>query len=288
MKIAAIDIGSNSVRLMVSADCRTLYKRINTTRLGEGLAQSGVLLPEAIARTVSAVQGFKAHAEKAGCEKIYCFATAAVRSSQNGYALVEGVKRSCGLDVDVLSGEDEAKIGLLGAAGFNDGGIIDLGGASTEIVIQQCGNQIYSKSVDIGVVRLYDVAGRDKDKLNAEITEIIKEFGEIKANGKTIYAIGGTATTLASVKLALPIYAPEKVHGTKLTDEQVKALGDYILTLSVLDVKDLPGMDSRRADVIGGGCLLLYQIMQMLGVNSVTVSERDNLEGYVLLKEGNI
>ncbi|MBO5327808.1 MAG: hypothetical protein J6B04_01390 [Clostridia bacterium] len=288
MKLAAIDVGSNSVRLMVSVDGKTLYKRINTTRLGEGLAQSGILLPEAISRTVGAIEGYKAHALKAGCTKIYCFATAAVRSSQNGAEFVSEVKRVCDLDVDVLSGEDEAKIGLLGAVGTKDGGIIDVGGASTEIIMQRCGNRVFTKSLDVGVVRLYDIAGRDKDKLGEAVDQSLTALNNVKAEGKAIYAIGGTATTLASVKLGLPMYDPAKVHGTKLTVDEIKVLGEYILTLSVLDVKDLPGMDSRRADVIGGGCILLYKTMQKLGIDSVTVSENDNLEGYVLLKEGNL
>ena len=133
MKISAIDVGSNSVRLMVMADGKTLYKQIETTRLAEGLANSGVLTPQAIERTARAVQMFAAASELNGAGVPAVFATAAVRSSSNGRQFVERVKQLTGIDVDVISGEEEAKCGILGALGRRDGGIVDLGGASTEI-----------------------------------------------------------------------------------------------------------------------------------------------------------
>ncbi|MBE7088939.1 MAG: hypothetical protein E7370_05455 [Clostridiales bacterium] len=286
MKLAAIDIGSNSVRLLISANGKILFKGVNTTRLGEGLAKSGKLLPEAILRTANAVAQYFAKAQSENCQKIYAFATEAVRSAQNGQDFVDKVKQLCNLQVEVLSGEEEAKVGILGALGASDGGIIDIGGASTEIIIQNCNNLIYSKSVGVGVVRLYDLAKREPEALEQVILQKLQQFKGVPLLNKPFYAIGGTATTLASVKLGLPVYDAKKIDGTKLYAQNIKALADYFLTLSVNDVKDLPGMDPRRADVIGGGALLLYHAIKMLNIDFVTVSEKDNLEGFLILKEG--
>lgn len=123
MKISVMDIGSNSVRLMIMSDGKTLLKTLNTTRLGEKIADSGMLSDGAMRRTVNAVLQFKQLSETNGAEKIYAFATAAVRSAKNGYVFVDKVKRDCDIDIDVISGEEEAKIGIIGAIGENDGGI---------------------------------------------------------------------------------------------------------------------------------------------------------------------
>ncbi len=285
MKISAIDVGSNSVRLMVMADGKTLFKKIETTRLGEGLASSGELTPAAIERTARAVQTFAAAAELEGAGAPYVFATAAVRSSSNGRQFTERVKQLCGIDVDVISGEEEAKIGMLGALGERDGGIVDVGGASTEITLQGGGVCTYSKSVNIGTVRLFDLAGQDRSALQAVIDERLADYGDLSLAGTQMYAIGGTATNLAAVKLGLEKYDPSVVHGTVLTAAELGEMADRLLSLSVEQRKLLPGMDVRRADVIGGGCLLMYSILKKFGAEYVTVSENDNLEGYVFLKK---
>ena len=150
-KFAVIDVGSNSVRLMFVADGKVLYKALNTTRLGDGLAASSMLKDEAIARSVNAVVEFYDRAIAEGAEGVYAFATAAVRSATNGQAFVDGVRALRPLSVEVITGEEEAEIGILGALGNADGGVIDVGGASTEIVIKEQGELIFKKSVNIGV-----------------------------------------------------------------------------------------------------------------------------------------
>ena len=112
MKYAVIDIGSNSVRLMFVANGKVLYKRLNTTRLGEGLASSSILKTEAIERTASAVATFYQVAKEEGAKSIYAFATAAVRTAENGGEFIERVKNLCGLIVDVVAGEKEAELGI--------------------------------------------------------------------------------------------------------------------------------------------------------------------------------
>ena len=286
MKISAIDIGSNSVRLMMWADGTTLYKRLATTRLGQGIQFTGELAPEAIERTAQAIASFKREAEEWGADRLYAFATAAVRSAKNRQDFLNRVKQVCGVEVEVVSGRDEAKLGILGALKGRDGGIIDVGGASTEVTYRRDGQTLYSFSGDIGTVRLYDTAGRNVDKLKAAISQFMREYPPFNAKNLQTFAIGGTATTIASVKHGLKVYDPKITDGTRLTADEIQAAAEKILSMSVEEVANIAGMEPRRADVIGGGMLLLCAVMRNFGVEEITVSESDNLEGFVMLKEG--
>ncbi len=285
MKISAIDIGSNSVRLATVADGKTLYKRLETTRLGEGLSFCGRLKEEAIERTAQAVRRFADEARADAAEKIYAFATAAVRSSENGADFVKCAKDICGIEVEVLSGETEAKCGILGALRGGDGGIIDIGGASTEITVCSGGKTLYTKSVNVGTVRLFDAAGRDSKKLIPVIDGKIAEYGNFTASSFKMYAIGGTATRLAAVKCGVTEYRPEVTDGTVLTYEDVDRLSRMLLTLPVEEIRATT-ICKKSADVVGGGALLLKRLMEKLSLSQVTVSESDNLEGFIMLKEG--
>lgn len=283
-----IDIGSNSVRLGSFADGKTLYKRLATTRLGEGLAFTGKLKAEAIERTALAVKDFVSSAKAENTQRIYIFATEAVRSALNGEDFTRKVKELCGMEVDVLSGEEEAEIGLSGALGNADGGMIDLGGASTEVTVRENGRVVYSKSLKLGAVRLYDLAGRDKQKLLRVIAEKIVGYGDFSAENYNMYGVSGTATTLAALKHGLKVYDPNVTHGTVLYLSEVQNYADMLLSTPVKDIEKLLTVDSRRADIIGGGSLFLAEIMKKFKIDKITVSESDNLEGYLLYKEGRI
>ncbi|MDE6442208.1 MAG: hypothetical protein K2L12_05615 [Clostridia bacterium] len=285
MRTAIIDIGSNSVRLAIVADGKTLSKQLATTRLGEGLSTYGVLNAEAIERTAQAVCTFKAQAECEGIKSIYAFATAAVRSAPNGGDFVRRVYDLCGIKVDVISGEQEAQIGLMGALKGADGGIIDVGGASTEVTIRNNGNIIFAKSVNIGTVRLYDLAGRDRTKLEKVIDSKLEEYGNVSASAYDMYTIGGTASRLASIKHGLKEYHPEITDGTRVTVEEMAGFADKLLTMPVEEIRATT-ICTNSADIVGGGCLLIYKLMKKLGLNVLTVSESDNLEGYYMLKAG--
>ena len=285
MKISAIDIGSNSVRLALVSDGKTLYKRIRTTRLGEGLSFSGSMKDEAIERTALAVADFVNRAKAEKTDKLYAFATAAVRSASNKAQFLARVKQLCGLEIDVISGETEAKIGILGALGNNDGGIIDVGGASTEVTFRAGGRTVYSKSVNVGTVRLFDLAARNKQQLLRIISEKIEEYGEFSAENVNMRAIGGTATRLAAIKHNLLQYTPEVTDGTNFTVGELEKYADGLLSTPV-EIIRANTICSASAEVIGGGCLLLAEIMKKLKIKSLTVSERDNLEGYIIYKEG--
>ena len=282
MKIAAIDIGSNSVRLMMWADGKTLYKRINTTRLGEGLVSTGVMSPAAMQRTAAAVRDFAAAAAEEGAAKVYAFATAAVRRAANREEFLGEVRRVAGIEVDVISGEEEAEIGILGALGNSDGGMIDVGGASTEVTVARGGRIVYAVSADVGAVRLRDACGEERAALETFIAERIAVYGEVPPFNA--YAIGGTATSLAALALELEPYDPARTDGLVLSAADVLRWAEKLLSLSMGERLALKGMDPRRADVLGGGALLLYRVMRAVGAEQVTVSEKDNMEGYLVCK----
>ncbi len=284
MKIAIIDIGSNSVRLALTAGGKTLYKRVETARLSEGLGISGKLTETAIIRTAKAVDGFKKQALRDGAEKVYVFATEAVRSASNGAEFVKHTKERYGIDVDVISGETEADIGLLGALGSDDGGIIDLGGASCEVTVRSGGSVIYCKSVGIGAVRILENCNRDRLKIENYISEKLPLYGDFNASSYDMYGISGTAITLSAVKNKLEVYDPKITHGTVLTTGEIGELADRFLSLSVEEIKKIAGMVVWRADIIGGATLFLYRLLQKLHISEITVSENDNLEGYLIYK----
>lgn len=280
-KFAVIDIGSNSVRLMFVADGKVLYKGLNTTRLGEGIAQKPVLNAAAIERSARAVEFFYQKARQEGAEEVLAFATAAVRSAENGNQFVDRVKELCGLQVAVISGEEEAEIGILGALGEADGGVVDIGGASTEIVVKEKGVLVYKKSVNIGVVRLKDKCGRDKNALIKEAKLAAKEFGQVPAGG-VLHGIGGTATTIAAQILRLAEYRPEKITGARISAKQIRELADKLSTMTVEEIAALPCMPKGRADVLTGGAVLLATLMQELKIDALIASDTDNLEGYAI------
>lgn len=282
MRIAAIDTGSNSVRLLMWADGRSLYKKIETTRLAEGLSATGRLSDVAMRRTASAIAAFFEEAARGGADKIYVFATAAARRAQNGGEFVRMVKDAYGIDIDVISGEEEAEIGILGALGGADGGVIDVGGASSEVIVRKNGKTVYEKSLDLGAVRVTELCGGDRAKTETLIRKRLPFYGQIPKAHMT--AIGGTVTSVVALEKRLTIYDPAKVHGSVLSLETLQKWAGALLGMTQEERLALPGMDPRRADILGGGAMLLALIAEYAGVRSVTVSESDNLEGYIMRK----
>ena len=281
-KFGVIDIGSNSVRLMMSEGGKTLYKKVKITRLSEGFSDMLTLSVEAIERTASAVSDFYSLAEENGAERIFAFATEAVRKAKNRQAFLSCVKEKCGLNVEVLSGETESEIGLIGALNGKEGGIIDIGGASTEISVYKENKIVYAKSVDIGVVRIKDVCGQQESAQEPYIASKIKEFDSVPES--RFFGIGGTATSIASVMQELAVYDPDKVDGFVIKKDGLSALKSRLYKLSLEEKRNLTGLQKERAEVITGGVKELEMIMEKLNLAEITVSERDNLEGYLALK----
>lgn len=282
MKYAVIDIGSNSVRLLLWADGCSLSKTVFTTRLGEGISFSPRLLPQAMDRTVAAISELQKKAQDFGAVKIYTFATAAVRSAVNGQDFIHTVYENCGIVPEVLSGEEEAEVGYLGALEGRDGGIIDVGGASSEITIGKNGKIIYAVSADVGAVRLKDVCGEDKQKLKKYIDEKILVYGTVPCCSMTL--IGGTATSLAALEYGVEPYDPKVIHHSTLTAERIGFWAEKLLSMKQSERLLLKGMDKKRADILGGGALLLYEILKKIRAEKVNVSETDNTEGYLMIK----
>lgn len=282
-KYAVIDIGSNSVRLMTLADGKVLYKTLETTRLGEGIAVRPVLQKQAIARTASAVCAFYERARSEGAEEVFAFATAAVRSAENREEFLSAVEALCSLRVEVVSGDEEARLGILGALGAQDGSIVDVGGASTEITVQKDGKIVYAKSVNVGVVRLKDGCGRGRTALESACRQAVGEFGNVPFV-PPVYAIGGTATTLGAVKTKMREYDGVRLTGTRVTAAEMRTLADRLCTMDEEEIRRLDGMHPKRADVIGGGAVLLAELMETLKLPEILISDSDNLEGYARKK----
>ena len=283
-KAAVIDIGSNSVRLMFWADGKVLYKQLSTTRLGEGTAFSLCLKEEAIERTARAVSAFAERAKREGAENIFAYATEAVRSAENKEVFLARVRQLSGLEVEVLSGETEAKLGLFGALGeHGDGGMIDVGGASTEVSFRKSGDLVFSVSIPLGAVRLYDLCHDSIKCLRNSVSPHLEKLSDAP-KGLPVYGVGGTATTLAAVYLKLERYSSSAVQGCRIKESELGPLTAQLLSLSAEERKQLPGMDARRADIIGGGAFLLTSVLKTLGADELIVSDSDNLEGYLAYK----
>ncbi len=274
-----IDIGSNSVRLMLSDGVNALSKENVITRIAEGQGEDSMLKDTAIERTALAVSFYANKAKTLGADKILIFATAAVRKAKNKFKFLDRVKELCGINVDVVSGEKEADIGFLGATGGIDGGVIDIGGASSEIIVKKGGKLLYSKSLNVGCVSINNAYGQDKDKIEEYLNKKIEEYGEVPPSN--FYAIGGTATSLCAIAQDLKEYSKDKVDGFVLSREQVEDLVEKLSHMTIAERNDIPCLQKGRGEVILGGAILLSIIMKKLGINYITVSEKDNLEGYL-------
>ena len=278
MRFGVIDIGSNSVRFMLSEGGLTKYKKVITTKLAKGMKDK-MLSNEAVERTVRAVSFFVEHALQEKVDKTLCYATAAVRSANNKEYFLEQVKKACGLDVEVVDGKTECLLGLMGACEGKDGAIIDVGGASTEIAVIKGGKVIYSHSLDVGAVKLTDAFLQNRENSQKYLLTLVKEYGDVPA--VNVKGIGGTATTVSAVLQELEIYDPLKVDGSFVSVKDLSSLIDRLYSMTIEERKKLKGLQPERAEVIGNGCLILLSVMQYLGIDGITVSEKDNLEGYL-------
>lgn len=282
MLYGVIDIGSNSVRLMMHNGVKTLYKKIKITALAENMGEQRVLTTEAIKRTALAVAEFVGFAKKQCADEIFAFATAAVRYAKNRAIFLDEVKNLCGVDVEVVSGEMEAELGYIGALNGSDGGVIDIGGASAEVIVCKNGEKIFGKSLDVGAVKIKDKCGQDYNAVKAFLTDKITEYGNIP--NAEFFGIGGTATTIASILLQLEVYDAEKVNGFCIEKTQLNSLVNKLFSMTIEERKKLKGLQPERAEVIAGGAELMLLIMDKIGIDKIIVSESDNLEGYLMKK----
>ncbi len=279
--VGVIDVGSNSVRLLIRDGDKTSYKNNIITQLAGGF-DGKLLSVYSINKTVDAIVYFILFAREKGCERIFAFGTEALRKADNSNLLIKSVKEKTGVNVKIISGSLEAELGLLGVLHGADGGIVDIGGASTEITVSKDGKTVYSHSLDVGVVKLYDICSDNENKLNEYTLEKIKEYFEVpKAK---MYGIGGTVTSVASMLIGEKEYDADKINGYVITKDNLIRLKDKIFSMKIEDRKNIIGLQEKRANVIAGGVVLLINIMAYLGIHEITASDNDNLEGF-LIKE---
>ncbi len=278
--ISIIDIGSNSVRLKIFTDGKILLKRREVPRLGQGVYQTQKLSNESIEKCIQVLKDYVKISSEYNAS-IYTFATAAVRTAKNKEIFLNRVKEETNLDVDVVSGELEAKLGLYGALGSGvDGAIIDIGGNSTEISKRENGQVVYSKSISIGAVKLKDICNEDMQKIKDTTKEYVGEFDVLPL--KNVHLIGGSGTCYGA------LVKGDKADGFILKKTQIEEKVELLRSMSVEERKKLKGMEPTKADVIVGGGVLLLEILDRFNLDSVIVTESDNLEGYaqyVLSKE---
>lgn len=276
--VAVIDIGSNSIRYMGKSG-----KRLETTRLACGLNGSGRLSDSAMIHTAEVVRSFVDLAKSEGLP-VYAYATSAVRDCRNREQFLELIRKECGITPDVLSGADEARYAFLGATGGN-GGLIDVGGGSSQIITDDC-----ALSFPMGCVRLKDLAPQTYKTFEAKLAAVyaissrVYRFPKIEPMRWT--AVGGSAHTLAALKLNLTQYECERVDGTSLSLADVKSLSRKLFDMGDAR-KDLPLLYERH-DVILYGAMLISYMMRGLGIDAVTVSNADGLEGYAMHVEREI
>ncbi len=280
MKAAVIDIGSGSVRLLLGGKKTTVM-----TKLGEGLNATGKLSEAAMKRTVLTVKDFVMTARMAGAE-VYAFATEAVRAASNRSEFLSAVVEECGVRVEIISGNEEAEIALLGACPDGAATVVDIGGASVEIV-SGCDNELsFVKSLPLGMVRLTERAGGNPDLMQAYAVKGLRRYGGVKINGELI-GVGGTFTSLAAMALGLKKYNVDKVHGYILTREAVKDLRNKLVEAG--DPKKIsalyPVLPAMRSELITAGAVFVLELFDYLGVNSIKVSDADNLDGFARYKK---
>lgn len=275
---AIIDIGSTSVRLALLDPTREVNpKKVLTTKLAEGMLSDGKLTEEAMARTVDAVAAFCREAESFGREPDI-FATEAVRSAANKDRFLRLVHDATGRDVYVVSKEDEALLAFFGVYSSGRIGIVDMGGGSTELAVGDENGILYAKSLSDGVVRLFD-----RQKQGTDMTEYLakraKEYGDVP-NFDNLYAVGGTACTIAAMLEGLAEYDASRVHGRTVTRDEARALYLKIKDMPLEERLKIKGLPQKRAEIIHNGLFFFTVILDYLGKDRFTVSERDNVEGY--------
>lgn len=285
-RVAAIDIGTNSTRLLVAEYTAAGLKRIETglitTRLGKGMA-GGVLLQETMLSTADAVGLFYQKAINLGVESVVAAATSAVRDASNGTEFLELVKKRTGLAVRVLSGEAEAALsyrGVLSGLQVEPGStvVVDIGGGSTEFIWMQ-GERLNLVSVNAGAVRL-TAAGADEampgDLLRPTLEEVKRSSFEC------LVGVGGTVTTLAAIDQQLAVYDSKRVHGYSLSAISVNRILKMLNGMDIEERRKVPGLRPERADIIIAGVNIVKSILDSLGLARMIVSECDILYGLAL------
>lgn len=282
MRCAAVDIGTNSCRLLIAEKaepCRTLYRGMVTTRIGEGVDSQGKISPAAMERTVDGLKKLQEIMTRFQIEQMRVVGTSALREAANREEFTKWVGQELNWQVDVISGKEEAQLSYLGVRNGlpldNPPLVVDLGGGSTEFMIE---NPLpWYISLPIGAVRAAE-ANWDDANISALLSPLTQH--NITSDFPLVVA-GGTATTLAAMQLGLKEYDSRLIHGQNLTISQIKYWRDYLASLTLEKRKEITGLQPQRADIIVPGLRILTLIMDKLGYEEMLVSESDILDGII-------
>ncbi|HSN90457.1 MAG TPA: Ppx/GppA phosphatase family protein [Anaeromyxobacteraceae bacterium] len=288
-RIAAIDVGTNTVLLLVAERAgdgfAPVVERAEITRLGRGVDAAGRLDPAAVRETVEVLAAFAGEARALGASRILCVATSAARDAANGREFFEAARERAGIVPEVIAGEEEARLVHLSAwRDFGGGGtlaVLDVGGGSTEFTLGDGPVPRLRRSLQVGAVRLTErhvrsdpVGGRDLAALRDAAREALRPIAGPSAPGGRLVAVAGTVTTLSAVKQALPAYDAARVHGSALAADDLEALLARLARLPLRERASLPGMEPKRADVIVAGCAIVLEALRATGFAALTVSDR--------------
>jgi len=295
-RVAAIDCGTNSIRLLIAditdGNFKEVVRTMEIVRLGQGVDQNKSFHPDAITRTLSAVEKFAQLIASKGVEKIRFCATSATRDASNRELFTNGVKKILGVEVEVIPGEQEAALSFIGATkelSQSDGPflVVDIGGGSTEFVF---GSEKvdFAKSVDIGCVRMSERHLNLQPPTMAQIAEAIIDIDlaitqAAKAvpisQAKSLVAVAGTATTVAAAALKLEEYDRYLIHLSRISAPAVHQVAAMFQSLNKDQITALGYMHPGRVDVITAGALVLSRIMAATGASEFIASESDILDG---------
>ena len=284
MRIAAIDQGTNTTRLLVAdvddGELEEVAKRVEITRLGEGVDSRRRLLPLPITRVRNVLTDYRREAEQLGAERVLLIATSAVRDAENGEAFLGEIEWSYGFVTRLLSGEEEAELTFRGAADSRVGTIlvVDPGGGSTEFVVGEAGDVRSRASVDVGSVRLTERFDEDVEAVAEHVRSVLPPPIDVD------HAVGvaGTITTLAALDLDLEEPEGLGTHGHRLTPDAVRFQRERLAFLTLDERGRLRGLHPERAPVIVAGAVLVEQILVHFDLDELEVSERDILHGAAL------
>ena len=292
---AGIDIGSNSIRLIIAEVENNkikniIYQEKATTRLAANINKTGILQEEPFNKSINVLAGFRKALNKYNVEKIKTVATSAVREAANGKEFINAAKNS-GIEISIISGKEEGMLEYLGVCSGFDAGrqplILDVGGGSSEIIYMQDNNELHTESHKIGVVKMADMF--DFQKSSTEILEkcsaYIKEFFKdvtIPNNIQNFIAPAGTATTLAAIDMEMTEYDYNKVNGYKITKEKVIEILNKVYSTPYNKRLEIKGMDKGREDLIIPGILIILEILKKTNLNIITVSDFGLREGAVV------
>lgn len=292
-RVAAIDCGTNSIRLLICEDApggpREVYRRLELVRLGQGVDATGAFHPDALARTFAAIEGFASVIADAGVERLRFVATSAARDVENRAEFERGVRDRLGVEVEVISGAEEARLSFAGALAVLEDApepvlVTDIGGGSTELVLGKVdGTVTAARSLDVGSVRLRERLLRsdpihpdERRAAEAHIDLLLARCDVPVAEAATWIGVAGTMTSMAALWLGLEEYDRSRVHGARLTSEQIAEITDRLVTTRVADLVG-PMLPPLRAQVIAAGAVVCSRIATRCGVDLI-VSETDILD----------